>query len=200
MLAGMQRTGRGMMLVVVLQGGAVACSDPDESPEPTETGQCFNYSGWDGNAPAVSLRNRLLNDGEGTTAGIFRRACNANACHGKPTGGAGRLYLGPAIQDSVTQQPVAIQPADITAVLANLNNVPSGTNGSVLRVKPSDPQNSFLMMKLDGCFEGISAGCQPLTGAKTSNPCGDRMPQGAELAATERDEVRRWIAQGALDG
>jgi len=187
-----------MMLVVLLQGGAVACSDPEEPPE--ETAQCFDYSGWDGSAPAVSLRNRLLNDGEGASAGIFRRACNASACHGKPTGAAGQLYLGPPIKDSLTQQLVAIQPADITAVLANLNDVPSKTNGSVLRVKPSDPQNSFMMMKFDSCFEGVSAGCQPLTGAKTSNPCGDRMPQGGELDATERDEVRRWIAQGALDG
>jgi len=56
----------------------------------------------------------------------------------------------------------------------------------------------FLMRKLDGCYEGIEAGCTPLPGHDSDNPCGDRMPQRSDpLSASERDEIRRWIAQGA---
>jgi len=53
------------------------------------------------------------------------------------------------------------------------------------------------MRKLDGCFEGISDGCTPLAGNTSDNPCGGRMPQTGPLVAAERDEIRRWITQGA---
>ena len=48
----------------------------------------------------------------------------------------------------------------------------------MMRVKPGDPENSFLMRKIDGCFEGLR-GCMVQSGAISTNPCGDRMPRSA---------------------
>lgn len=48
------------------------------------------------------------------------------------------------------------------------------------RVKPGDPEQSLLYLKLD-----INA------------PCGQQMPPGGLLTQASRDEVRDWIANGA---
>jgi hypothetical protein len=48
------------------------------------------------------------------------------------------------------------------------------------RVKPRDPEQSLLYLKLD-----INA------------PCGQQMPPGGLLTQESRDEVRDWIANGA---
>ena len=182
----MLRAMRWIGLVVVLHTG-IGCSDPDES----EKGECFNYSVWDGSSPTVSLRGRLLNDATGENGGLLRRACSASTCHGSETKSKGQLYLGPSLVTPITE-------AQIQLVLANLIRAQAKTNVDVMRVVPTDPQNSFLMRKLDGCYDGISAGCHPLAGHTSDNPCGDRMPQGSPLPIDERNEVRRWIAQGAL--
>jgi hypothetical protein len=171
-------------LVVVLHAG-IGCGDESED------GECFNYSGWDGTSPTVSLRADLLNDGTSATVGLFRRACSASTCHGSETRSKGQLYLGPSLATPITE-------AQIQLVLTNLIGAQAKTNGDVMRVVPFDPQSSFLMRKLDDCYEGISGGCQALAGHITDNPCGDRMPQASKLSINERNKVRRWIAQGAL--
>jgi hypothetical protein len=64
---------------------------------------------------------------------------------------------------------------------------------------PGDPANSFLMRKVDGCFEGLEASCTvQSTESESGHPCGDRMPHSSKtLCEDERDMIRRWIAQGA---
>ncbi|MGE5337463.1 MAG: TIGR03118 family protein [Gemmatimonadota bacterium] len=65
---------------------------------------------------------------------------------------------------------------------ASLVNVPSLEQPSLLRVKPGDPDNSYLIRKLEGTA-GIS---------------GSRMPLGGPfLDQATIDQVRSWIAAGA---
>ena len=200
-----------------------ACANKDEKDEEgsgcTPTTCPFDYSSFDGTGPEVSLKNDLLADkpptGGSTKLGIFRRACNfASDCHGREAGEAG-LYLGPPSTNTSSQN-IAISPEDITDMLEGgqpitlldggmsdpvprgIINVPSKTLPSMVLVKPGDPANSFLMRKVDSCFEGLS-GCTPqATETESGHPCGDRMPQGSKtLCEDERNMIRRWIAQGA---
>ncbi|HEX5047969.1 MAG TPA: Ig-like domain-containing protein [Gammaproteobacteria bacterium] len=65
---------------------------------------------------------------------------------------------------------------------ALLVGVPSGEEPGTLRVKPSDPGNSYLIKKLEG-----TAGT------------GERMPAGLPpLPQADIDVIRQWIADGAL--
>jgi hypothetical protein len=64
---------------------------------------------------------------------------------------------------------------------ASTVNVPASQMPSLMRVKPGDPDNSYLYRKLRG--QGIS---------------GSRMPQGGPfLSQSEMDKVRDWILAGA---
>ena len=187
------------------------CSNEDPAdPDGGNGGGCtgtncpFNYSSFNGSSPAVSFRTDLMGDqGEGPNGagGIFRRSCAfSTTCHGRPTGAKATLYVAPGLLDGT--MPYAITQTDIDTVLNNpttgMINVPSKTYPSMMRVKPGDPANSFLMVKIDGCFEGLS-GCMVQPGATSNHPCGDRMPHGSSrpLCEDERDIIRRWIAQGA---
>ncbi len=68
---------------------------------------------------------------------------------------------------------------------ASIVNVTSLQDASLKRIKPFDPDNSYLVRKLEGV--GIAAG----TG---------RMPFGGPyLTVTQIDEVRAWVAAGALN-
>ncbi len=70
------------------------------------------------------------------------------------------------------------------ASYALLVNVPSSQESGVLRVAPGDPDNSYLVQKLEG-----TAGS------------GARMPLGAPpLPQATIDFIREWIAAGALSG
>jgi hypothetical protein len=70
---------------------------------------------------------------------------------------------------------------------------------SLSRVVPSDPANSFLMRKLDGCFTDIQSLCV-VAPAESNNKCGDVMPKtGDRLDASDRDLIRSWIQEGALE-
>lgn len=65
-------------------------------------------------------------------------------------------------------------------------------------VTAGSPEQSFLMLKMDGCHNSAGLACTPRPGAKTNDPCGDSMPQTSGLLCdNERTIVRRWIAQGA---
>ena len=93
--------------------------------------------------------------------------CTTRSCHG-PAGAKGALVL---TADVAYDQLVGV-PADNAVAKAK------GT----LRVKPGDPDASFLVQKLG----------TPAAGE------GDRMPQrSGPSAAEELDLLRRWIAAGA---
>lgn len=67
---------------------------------------------------------------------------------------------------------------------ASLVNVPS-TESGLMRIKPGQPEASYLMHKLDGTH--LDAGGQ-----------GERMPFGASpLDESVRDLIRAWIKGGA---
>jgi hypothetical protein len=63
----------------------------------------------------------------------------------------------------------------------NLVNVASPRDPNLIRIIPGDPNNSFIIRKLEG-----------------TQPLGDRMPQGGPyLPQSTIDVIRQWIANGA---
>ncbi len=72
---------------------------------------------------------------------------------------------------------------------ANIVNVPSIERASLLRIKPSDPTNSYLLQKIEGA-PGIQGSQMPFGCGSTSNPCLDQ---------ASIDLVKTWISQGALN-
>jgi len=82
--------------------------------------------------------------------------------------------------------PGAQQNQDLSDGMAwsNIVGVPSEEMPGLNRVTPGDPDNSYLIMKLEG------------------NPAilGNRMPEGGPyLSQAEINVIRRWILDGALD-
>jgi hypothetical protein len=111
--------------------------------------------------------------------------------------GAGAVPLGPtfdAIQANIftpvceqchsgATAPVGLR-LDAANAYALLVGVPSGEQPGLLRVKTGDPDNSYLIQKLEGRAAS-----------------GERMPAGLPpLLQSEIDVVRSWIAAGAQQG
>jgi hypothetical protein len=67
---------------------------------------------------------------------------------------------------------------------ASLVNVTSIENPALKRILPGDPDNSYLVLKIQGS-PGISGQQMPLT--------------GGPLSQAQIDEVRAWVAAGALN-
>jgi hypothetical protein len=95
------------------------------------------------------------------------KTCRLDICHG-----GGRAGLNMATKESALATLVN-QPADPPS--------PCGKSGK-LRVKPGDPEESLLYLKL-----------------VVDTPCGDPMPVGGQLPDASRERVRQWIEAGALD-
>lgn len=72
---------------------------------------------------------------------------------------------------------------------ANIVNVPSIEQPSLMRIKPGDPDNSYLIRKIEGAA-GISGSRMPLGCGGSANPC---------LSQATIDLVRAWVSQGALN-
>jgi len=105
---------------------------------------------------------------------IFQNSCSANAtCHGSANG----------IEVFLTGGDVHHR----------IVSVPSSELTTMPYVTPGDPTNSYLMHKVDGTLDGFGPHC-------AKGDCGLRMPKGeAPLAPSDRDVIRAWIEQGALD-
>ncbi|GAB4372679.1 MAG: hypothetical protein Kow0042_16110 [Calditrichia bacterium] len=96
-------------------------------------------------------------------ANIFNRSCAVSNCH---VGNSAPLGLDLSEGKSY----------------ANLVNVPSSEAPGLMRVKPSDPDNSYLVHKIEG----------------GPNISGDRMPLGRSPLSQEQIQlIRQWIADGA---
>lgn len=68
-----------------------------------------------------------------------------------------------------------------------LVNVRSTENPALFRVKPGDPDSSYLVVKIDDGVPGVA-----------SKRSGDRMPRGLPpLRAEEIQTIRQWIQEGA---
>jgi len=77
-----------------------------------------------------------------------------------------------------------------SAAYSQLVNVPSRNKPGAIRVIPGDPENSYLVHKLEG-----------RTSPESQKIVGDRMPRGTGPFLTEGQMrvIKRWIELGALD-
>jgi hypothetical protein len=99
---------------------------------------------------------------------IFGPTCSVSGCHSGPTGNT---------------LPTGMNLTSTANSFAALVNVPSLQMGSLNRVTPGDPDNSYLIQKLEG-----------------TAAFGTRMPQGGPfLDQATIDMVRQWITDGALN-
>ncbi|MBI4529901.1 MAG: hypothetical protein HY709_00110 [Candidatus Latescibacteria bacterium] len=67
---------------------------------------------------------------------------------------------------------------------SNIVNKPSREAPSVMRVKPSDPDNSYLYRKIRGEQRSVGGS-------------GERMPLGGSLSSSQIETIKNWITQGA---
>ena len=98
-------------------------------------------------------------------ANIFDLNCTFSGCHGGAAPQTGQ---------------------DLTAgqTWANIVNVRSVENAALNRVTPGDPDNSYLVWKIEGRPEIV----------------GERMPRGRDPLPPEAiTAIRQWIADGAQD-
>ena len=95
---------------------------------------------------------------------IFTPTCASSGCHGGAS----------------PQQGMNLSASQI---FSNIVNVSSAEVPSLMRVKPGDPDNSYLVQKVEGTAS-----------------VGSRMPFGQPaLTVAEIDMIRQWISDGALD-
>jgi hypothetical protein len=129
-------------------------------------------------------------------APIFVGSCTTGGsegtCHGDPTlveATTGQLFLGYPEDAGMS--------ADAAMILAALVNQKSPENPQMNIVTPTDPEQSYMMHKLDDDQCQFASTCNA-TGNSKFKLCGSGMPQlAAILEPGARDTIRRWIAQGA---
>jgi len=112
-------------------------------------------------------------------APLFVDSCSFSACHASKLADANHgLFL-----KGSSAETIAKVKESLTAKSKALPSMPY--------VTPGDPENSFLMRKMDADLCTLADQC-------TDKDCGKSMPSGNDvLPADARNLVRRWIAQGA---
>ncbi len=96
-------------------------------------------------------------------ANVFTPDCATSGCHAGGNAAAG----------------LNLEEANSYAMLVGIQ---SGQDAGLQRVEPGDPDNSYLVQKLEGTASG-----------------GQQMPPGAPLPQAEIDVIRQWISDGAID-
>jgi hypothetical protein len=159
-------TGTGTTTTSSTTGGSGGCAPAPEG--------CFDYCSFSP-TPGVSFEDDVMP--------IFAAHCSSTSCHGSLSTPDADLYLGNASGNDTS---VASE------VYAELSNWDAYNAPGMVRVDPGDPENSWLMVKLDG-----DMGC-PQAQPFCAGSCGQRMPRG-EPALTEGEltTIRSWIANGA---
>jgi hypothetical protein len=158
-------------------------------------GTCAEPAAIDLTMPVVSFRSGVFP--------LLRIACNGPSCHGAPLPGNGtfpgaELYLGPNLDAPPPDE------AAVSSVVAALK-APSKTAPAMPIVTPGDEDASFLIAKIHGCQNERGLACtqqSTLAVRCKSSPCGDIMqPVGEQvtLSTDQKNVIRRWVAQGALD-
>jgi hypothetical protein len=153
-------------------------------------GDCFDYTSFDGTNPSVSFKSDVLP--------IFRNSCGlSDACHGNETGSGAQHFYGLANSKG------DMTAAQIQEIFDQSVGKDSVDEPSMKVIAAGAPGNSFLMYKLDGDptnnDPGAQVTCSKLSCA-SSKSCGEAMPQGGPaLSADERNTIRKWIAQGAMN-
>lgn len=141
---------------------------------------CFDYASFKGDA-AVTFSAKVLP--------IFQRSCGvSSSCHQNETPPSpAQHYFGPKMGTATT-------PAQITTIFMQSVGVASTDNPDMKIIDPGKPETSFIMYKLDDEVK-----CSKLTCA-AKNECLGSMPQGAAiLSQADRDTIRSWIKNGALN-
>jgi hypothetical protein len=162
----------GAALVACSDGDAAGAGSPNPStPQTAGTRTCVA-------TPAVADLTSPTIAFETDVAPIFTQSCAFSACHASHTASNHGLFLDPKSAE------------DMAAVKAGLG-AKSNALPTMAYVTPGDPENSFVMHKLDNDLCALDEHC-------TGGSCGDSMPDGnALLPVATRDVIRRWIAQGA---
>jgi hypothetical protein len=183
---------RSAMLMLILASLVAAGCGDDGSSEPqadTAAGKSgeddsdLGKAGDNGSSASAGTESAGHSGGAGTSAAgsaggpppepgsfsdlyqnSFKQCRNPN-CHGK-----GAVGLNMGTEDEA---------------FATLIDVPPAPNGKCVelgkvRVKPGDPENSLLYLKLD-----------------INSPCGQQMPPGGSNPPAFIEKVRKWIADGA---
>jgi hypothetical protein len=199
-------------------GGLSSVPQPPDAapPDPVQTGtglaNCTSLTDpRGGKGPAISFRNDILP--------IFGLDCVTSDCHDPQYVRAG-LYLGHncaydanakwkcSFPSNPNPDPVQPQPDDeqtVAAVYAGLlAPAQTVTSPTVYRVKPGDPENSFLVLSLANQQNSRGYMCvnQDPSHEVQPPPCGVQMPQNQDSFCTgisqpRFDAIVEWIAQGA---
>lgn len=158
-------------VVFALAAAAGCTSDGADTPRPS----CEAYavpSTFDAMAKTVSFRQTIVP--------IFEARCSGGACHGASTGTNNGIRLGGT---------PAPDPSDVRSDLIDKD----AKRVAMRYVTPGDPAGSYLLRKIDGDQCALDEKC-------AAGTCLGPMPGDDDrLSEEERFDVRRWIAQGALD-
>ncbi len=131
-----------------------------------DTGLRYSGEAVDAMGSATCQEATMHSDLLWITAKVFKRSCTFSACH-KGAGSQHGLNL-----------------ENEEAALASLVGVPAKEQPTLSRVVPTDPDHSYLVIKL-------GSGDQSLLKEAT-------MPLGGVLMCPEKiDAIRRWIQEGA---
>ncbi len=159
-----------LVALAALAAASTGCPAETNNSSSGSSGSPCEYAppaGFDALTPKVTFTADVLP--------IFGRSCAFTTCHGSTTGRANGVFLG----------------KDGPKVHAAIVNVKGDELPAMPLVTPGDPQESYLMRKMDGSQCALDAQC-------TGGSCGSSMPKGdVPLDVATRDVVRRWIAQGA---
>jgi hypothetical protein len=88
--------------------------------------------------------------------------------------------------------------ADAATILASIVGIEAGEDPEMDYIAPNQPEQSYLMHKMDGDQCTLAAQCA-LSIYQESPACGSSMPflSNHLLPVSTRDQVRAWISQGA---
>jgi hypothetical protein len=154
---------------------AASCSS-DSNPPTTPGCNNFNYATYMPASTSLTLANDIMP--------IFAANCAlATACHSKGTA------MPPVLGDVPGMMTTTA--ADVSAAIVGVKSVEVP---ALNFVTAGDPQNSYLMRKVESDNPGCGLAC-------TSTPpagCMTRMPNGATpLSAADQGKIRDWIKAGA---
>ena len=157
-----------------------ACSSTD-TPKTTGSGGAgggagcthFNYSTRMAQATPLTLTTNVMPIFSASCAlGV---PCHGNGSHAPNLGGMG------------------VAAADIYAAIVDVNSTEVTTMKYVAK---SDPQNSYLMRKVEQGDPGCDLAC--MNPAGTPSACKTQMPNGGvPLPPADQETIRSWIKQGA---
>jgi hypothetical protein len=118
---------------------------------------------------------------------FFAVTCAFDGCHNERSREAG-LFLGLNFKDGTPDAAMEREIWDSLLAAAT-------TTTDMPRVTPSEPDRSFLMLKVQGCQNAVGLTCG---GSTAGAPCGARMPAASDpLSDGRRAMLSRWIADGA---